>query len=99
MQSTAPAARRRFECQQNAARWHATPSVDDPTLYVVDMPTDKEPPELVEPLKATTTTVFGQQVILGPAHHVQSITPIATVPSQPIKKRHTKNWWKRSPPA
>ena len=43
------------------------------------------------------TTLFGDPVIRGPSHHVQSITPIAIVPSQPIKKRRTKGWWKRAP--
>lgn len=56
------------------------------------------PPDLVELPAGKVTTFYGQPVVLGPAHHVQSITPIATVPSQPIRKRHTKGWWKRQPP-
>jgi len=70
-----------------------------PAIYVVAM-TDKAPPAPLDPLEppaSPPTTFLGQPVVLGPAHHVQSITPIRTVPSQPIKKRHTKDWWKRRP--
>ena len=59
-----------------------------------------EPPDDDQPapIAGRVTTLFGQPVIVGPAHHVQSITPIATVPSKLIRKRRTKNWWKRQPP-
>ena len=40
------------------------------------------------------TTLFGDPVMRGVAHHTQSITPIATVPSAPIRKRRRKGWWK-----
>lgn len=35
--------------------------------------------------------------VRGAAHHTQSITPMAAVQSQAIRKRLTKDWWKRNP--
>ena len=71
-----------------------------PVIYPVAMTTNQPSPpspELVETPAGKPTTFLGQPVVLGPAHHVQSITPVATVPSQPIRKRHTRGWWKRRP--
>ena len=66
--------------------------------YPAAMPKSEQPEDdQPEPIAGRVTTLFGQPVIVGPAHHVQSITPIATVSSQPIRKRHTKGWWKRRP--
>lgn len=61
-----------------------------------DKPTPPAPPQN-DDTQGEVVVLFGQPVVRGATHHTQSITPIATVQSQPIKKKRSKDWWKRSP--
>ena len=63
-------------------------------IYRVAMPDDDKLAPL-KPIAVEVTLLFGQPVVRGLTHHVQSITPIPTVQSQPIRKRRTLNWWRR----
>jgi hypothetical protein len=60
-----------------------------------ETPDTDQPAELEE-----ATTFLGVPVLRGATHHTQSLTPIVdrTKTVTPIKKRRTKNWWKRQPP-
>lgn len=61
------------------------------------MPNRERPDDdQVQPVAGEVTTLFGDPVVRGVVHHTQSITPLATIPPAPIRKRRTKGWWKRA---